>query len=166
VNDRLNSSVGNVDKSNPLFWIVLAFGVAAVSFHLGMIELANLPNNALSLKFSPIVARYVHPLFVQNWNFFAPTPIDASVTVYARAQTCTGRSCTVTPWYDISDPLIDSERQNRFSSVAMIQLMLSNAAIEYKNKLSGLHNFGSRDWYRDTHGPLCQDDLVPAPRES
>jgi hypothetical protein len=80
----------------------------------------------------------VHPLFSQNWNFFAPVPISEDVTIQARAERCTGRgACVLTPWYDISDPLIEKIRHNRFSSLEIIQLMLSNAAVEFTNKAGG-----------------------------
>jgi hypothetical protein len=117
------------------WWFAFAVGCALTAAHLTLIELGNLPNNPISLAASDVVERYVHPLFVQNWNFFAPEPISMTVTVWARAATCDrhGR-CSATGWHDISDPLIESERQNRLTSLEIVQLMLSNAAIEFENR--------------------------------
>lgn len=110
-------------------------GSAALSAHFVLIELGNLPNNPVSLYASPVVERYVHPLFSQNWNFFAPQPISIDVTVLARAEQCgAGGRCTLTNWVDVSDPLIDKVRADRLTSLEIVQLMLSNAAIEFANK--------------------------------
>ncbi len=118
-----------------LWWLAFILGCGVLLVHLTLIELGNLPNNPVSLSASPIVERYVHPLFSQNWNFFAPQPISVDVTVMARAEECPllGR-CSITEWYDISNPLIAKVRQNRLTSLEIVQLMLSNAAVEFQNK--------------------------------
>lgn len=122
-------------RGNALWWIAFIIGSGVLLAHLTLIELGNLPNNPISLQASPVVERYVHPLFSQNWNFFAPTPISLDVTVMARAEQCgaAGR-CTLTDWIDVSDPLIDKVRADRLTSLEIVQLMLSNAAIEFQNK--------------------------------
>jgi hypothetical protein len=117
------------------WWFAFAVGCALTAAHLTLIELGNLPSNPITFAASDVVERYVHPLFVQNWNFFAPEPISTTVTVWARAATCDRHGhCTPTAWHDISDPLIESERQNRLTSLEIVQLMLSNAAIEFENR--------------------------------
>jgi hypothetical protein len=120
---------------NALWWAAFVIGSAVLAAHLTLIELGNLPNNPISLHASPVVERYVHPLFSQNWNFFAPSPISVDVTVMARAEQCgaAGR-CTLTDWVDVSDPLIEKVRADRLTSLEIVQLMLSNAAIEFQNK--------------------------------
>lgn len=144
-------------RGNVLWWSAFLAGTAVLFTHLTLIELGNLPNNPVSLRASPVVERYVHPLFTQNWNFFAPQPIAFDVTVMARAEACaTNGRCTMTGWIDVSDPLIDKVRADRLTSLEIVQLMLSNAAIQFVNKASEAH-----DVQVTYHGKRYYKGLVP-----
>jgi hypothetical protein len=101
-----------------------------------MIELSNLPENAIAIDLRHHVKSYVQPLFTQNWNLFAPTPVSSDVTVVARVKECTAPgACKLSPWFSISTPLLESVRRNRFSPLGVIQIMLDNAALEYHNAI-------------------------------
>jgi hypothetical protein len=122
--------------ANVAWWLFFILACAAFVTHFTLVEFGNLPEDPIQVRLSTWIEPYVHPLFLQNWNFFAPSPISEDVGVVARAQTCTtGRGCTMTPWINISEPLVQSMRRNRFTSLELIQLMLSNAAVEFHNQL-------------------------------
>jgi hypothetical protein len=99
-----------------------------------MIELSNLPQNFVALELRQQVGAYMQPLFSQNWKFFAPTPVSDDITVVARVRRCAHPGqCHESSWYAVSTPLLDSVKRNRLSSLGVIQIMLDNAAIEYRN---------------------------------
>jgi hypothetical protein len=118
-----------------LWWLAFCCGSLVLVMHFALIELSNLPSNPISLSMSDAVSAYVNPLFTQNWNFFAPTPIASDIIVKARAKACGRGKCQATPWLDISDPLIAKIRENRLSSLGIIQQMLSNASVQFDNTI-------------------------------
>lgn len=124
--------------SDKLWWPAFLAGFALLIFHFTIVELGNLPLNPITVALSRVIDPYMHPLFLQNWNFFAPDPVSEDISVIARAKRCERpKACVMSAWFDVSDPMIESQRRNRFSSVAVVQLMLSNAAVELNNKITG-----------------------------
>jgi hypothetical protein len=61
----------------------------AVAWHLGMIFLYNAPANAISQKYQSEINGYVSSEFEQNWQLFAPNPINVNNAVEVRVQTLT-----------------------------------------------------------------------------
>jgi hypothetical protein len=139
------------------WWTAFTACAILLVAHFSLVELGNLPVNPVQVQFSTIIEPYVHPFFVQNWNFFAPNPIAEDIVVVARVERCTARGkCVTSGWIDVTDPLIDSVRKNRFSSLGMISLMLSNAALEFHNDM-----LKSPDAKRTIHGRLYLKADIP-----
>ncbi|REK92042.1 hypothetical protein DY245_01530 [Streptomyces inhibens] len=62
---------------------VMAIGV---TLHLVLVFLYVAPPNAISKQFGGLVDGYVYPEFDQNWQLFAPNPLQLNIAVNARAE--------------------------------------------------------------------------------
>lgn len=120
-------------RATAAWWIAFFLGGLFLVAHFAAIELTNMPSNPLTFQVGEVAQRYVTPLFVQNWSFFAPKPIARDNVLAVRGRTVGGR---VTGWVDVSDPLVALERHNRFSPSTVIQLGVSNAVLWYVNNAS------------------------------
>jgi Family of unknown function (DUF5819) len=58
----------------------------AVTLHLFLIFLYLAPSNAISRQHAKLIRGYVYPEFDQNWQLFAPNPLQLNITVHARAE--------------------------------------------------------------------------------
>jgi hypothetical protein len=72
-------------------WAVLgaaaAVLVAATAWHLAAVFLSIAPANTLSTRYQSEISGYVYPEFEQNWQLFAPNPLQENIAVEARVQT-------------------------------------------------------------------------------
>jgi hypothetical protein len=103
--------------------------------HFALIQLANMPMSPLKLSVFETVDRYVNPFFAQRWSFFAPQPIEHDSLLVARVRyrdPATGAP-VISPWFDITSPLIDSIRKNRLTPLFLVEIGLSNAVLEFEN---------------------------------
>ncbi|MEU0564886.1 DUF5819 family protein [Nonomuraea sp. NPDC005983] len=74
-------------------------------FHFVAIFLFVAPPNPISAMTAPIVNGYLNPYFRQNWELFAPDPIDSNTHVLVRAKIRNaGGQESQTGWLDISAP--------------------------------------------------------------
>jgi len=112
------------------FAFVCALGCA---FHAAMSVLFVLPPNPVGESVRPLVLAYTHPLFEQYWNVFAPTPIEADLTVYARAKRAGAPDSAATGWVDISSPLIAEVRKNKLSLYSTLKVAQMTLAVAAKN---------------------------------
>ena len=121
-----------------LWWALFVTCLVLFVIHFTFVEVTNLPLNPLQVEFAPAMDPWLHPLFQQNWNFFAPQPVDRDVTVLARTRACATSQprCLPSSWSNISSPLIDAVRRDRVGSLSLIELMLANAANEFSNRAS------------------------------
>ena len=96
--------------------VVLACGVA---WHLGTIFLYNAPANAISQRYQSEINAYVNPEFQQNWQLFAPNPINVNNAVEVRVQTVTADgSRPQSAWINLSAQDISHIRDNPLPSHA------------------------------------------------
>jgi hypothetical protein len=80
---------GTTTLSRPSRIVIMIAATAAVlgvAFHLLMVFLDVAPENTLSSQQSKLVNAYIYPEFEQNWELFAPNPLQANIHVWARAQ--------------------------------------------------------------------------------
>jgi hypothetical protein len=115
--------------------------------HFFLVIISNLPVSALTHFLRPVTQYYIEPYFDQRWTFFAPQPINKTETVVARAEYSDGNNKVpqVTAWSDINESLVTEIRRSRFSPLAIVQLSLSNATVEYVNQISHQSKVISRD---------------------
>ncbi|MGG7573922.1 DUF5819 family protein [Streptomyces sirii] len=62
---------------------VLTIGV---TLHLLLVFLFVAPLNAISREYNGLIKGYVYPEFDQNWQLFAPNPLQSNIAVHARAE--------------------------------------------------------------------------------
>jgi hypothetical protein len=63
--------------------------LAATAWHLGTVFLSIAPSNPASQRYTSQVNAHVYPEFEQNWQLFAPNPLQENIAVEARVQTLT-----------------------------------------------------------------------------
>lgn len=84
---------------------VAVLGVAVVlSVFVGMLFLTVAPSNVLSKQHASAISAVVEPEFSQQWQVFAPDPLQANLQLEVRAR-LTGRAGAkgpVTDWFNIS----------------------------------------------------------------
>ena len=62
---------------------------SATVWHLGTVFLSIAPSNTISQKYQAQINSHVYPEFEQNWQLFAPNPLQDNIAVEARVQTLT-----------------------------------------------------------------------------
>ncbi|WP_371476750.1 DUF5819 family protein [Kitasatospora sp. NBC_00315] len=77
--------------------------VGAVLYHLGAVFLFLAPPNELSLKYQQEINAHIYPEFDQNWQLFAPNPLQADIHVQVRVQTLDSGGARAEPdWADLT----------------------------------------------------------------
>ena len=77
--------------------------LAATAWHLGTVFLSIAPSNPASQRYSAQVQAHVLPEFEQNWQLFAPNPLQQNIAVQARVQTLTADGDRPTSgWIDLT----------------------------------------------------------------
>jgi hypothetical protein len=61
--------------------------IAATAWHLGTVFLSIAPSNPASQHYQSAINSHVLPEFEQNWQLFAPNPLQNNIAVEARLQT-------------------------------------------------------------------------------
>lgn len=122
-----------------LWWLTFWFLTGFLSVHFFLIQLSNMPVSPLKLNMANVLAAYVYPYFAQRWNFFAPQPPERDIFLLARARCIcadTGGDEVTTAWTNVTDSLLIPLRKSRFTPLFLVEVGLSNAVIDYRNKLS------------------------------
>lgn len=70
------------------------------------------PINPVYTKYRIAIEEYVNPLLTQNWNLFAPDPVEETQNILIQYRTSTNDT---SDWYNISAPFIDSNQSNIIS---------------------------------------------------
>ncbi|MBN6053149.1 hypothetical protein JYK22_14510, partial [Nonomuraea sp. RK-328] len=104
--DRLSRAT--VPLSGPRRKIIVAwflFCALLLAFHFVAVFLYLAPRNPVSAWSAETVNAYIRPYFQQNWELFAPDPIDYNTRVLVRARIRDSSGAErITPWTDISEP--------------------------------------------------------------
>jgi len=125
------------DRQTLSWWAAFSACGLVLMLHFSLVQLYNMPLSPLQLRFINQLSSYVNPFFSQKWSFFAPTPIDRSYSLVARARYVDKHSDQpgTTDWFDVSDPLIDALRKNRLTPLFDMEIGVSNALISVVNAL-------------------------------
>ncbi|MFC1403312.1 MULTISPECIES: DUF5819 family protein [Streptacidiphilus] len=110
------------DGSTPRLWslpalITLALTatalIVATAWHLGTVFLSIAPSNPASQRYQSAINSHVLPEFEQNWQLFAPNPLQNNIAVEARVQTLApDGSRAESGWYDLTAQDISAVRGN------------------------------------------------------
>ncbi|WP_042408476.1 DUF5819 family protein, partial [Streptacidiphilus carbonis] len=87
--------------------------IAAAAWHLGTVFLSIAPANPASQRYQSAINAHVLPEFEQNWQLFAPNPLQNNIAVEARLQTlATDGSRAESGWIDLTAQDIADIRDN------------------------------------------------------
>ncbi|HET6894397.1 MAG TPA: DUF5819 family protein [Candidatus Baltobacteraceae bacterium] len=143
------------EKRRRYLQLVIGVIVATMSvLHLCTLWLYDAPDNFFTIYYGAGINAYVNTLFSQNWRFFAPTPIDKDMHVMVRGQTCARK---VTPWIDMSAPLIKAIQRNRFSSYEAVLTGLSNSmfsaarTVNFSDAIKSKQNLYDKTGYHEMY---------------
>src|ERR1700722_11085514 len=116
---------------------LIACITAAIAFHVLALILWNLPPNALKWTVGRPLERYIVPIFLQQWNFFAPTPGGYSQQTFVRYRIGNAAKSDVTPWIDAAS-LFPSEMQNNpLSPLSFSRTLYFSLNVEIGNNTPG-----------------------------
>lgn len=118
-----------------LWWGMLAGIAGVLTIHFAFVTIANLPVSPLRAEFRNQIEYWVHPWFSQNWSFFAPEPVNEDIDLLVRGRYAENGSAQTTTWFDVNQPLIAEVARNRFSSLFVVEMTLSNLLNTYDNEL-------------------------------
>lgn len=89
----------------------------ALLFHFGVIFLYLSPDNPVRTKYWDWIDSYMTPFFNQNWNLFAPNPVNRHENLQIRFQYMDENGRTQkTSWMEISRPIVLAVQKNHFST--------------------------------------------------
>ncbi|WP_052443200.1 DUF5819 family protein [Streptacidiphilus neutrinimicus] len=99
-----------------LYAAVIAVAVAVV-YHLGAVFLSIAPGNPISQRNAATVNAHVMPEFEQNWQLFAPNPLQQNIAIQARVQTLDPNGARAqSPWIDLTAQDVAAIHGNPFPS--------------------------------------------------
>ena len=88
--------------------------ILVLVFHFLMTLAYLTPLNPVKLNVQHANLAYMQPLFIQNWQLFAPNPVhDTRVLMVSCRVRNTDSTITATEWSDISTPLREASYENR-----------------------------------------------------
>lgn len=117
-----------------IFWTVGGVWL----FHFFVIALSLMPPNPLSHQYKLQIFDYMHPLFGQNWNLFAPNPINSNLSLLFKFKYYNGKEVHYSEWIDVMEPLINSKRTHFWSPAQRITKFMTASmqnVLESKAKL-------------------------------
>lgn len=81
--------------------------------HFTLVGLHVVPPNPISMRAQPAISAWVLPYFAQRWELFAPEPAGKSAWIHVRCHVHDEDGEHLTPWLDITTPLIEAHHRNR-----------------------------------------------------
>ncbi len=89
--------------------------LVALSLHFFVILLYAMPINPVSVRVRSPVSRYIEPIFYQNWQLFAPNPVNSERGILLRVRLRRDHeSVETTNFIDITSPKIADLHATRF----------------------------------------------------
>ena len=92
--------------------IFAVFLAICFCIHFTLTALYVLPLNPVQAKGVQFINGYMHPLFIQNWQLFAPNPLSDNFYVFLKAQYSNGEE---SEWYDLSSQSYKTNQERRIS---------------------------------------------------
>ena len=108
---------------------IMMLGIAVV--HGALLLVVNDASFGVKLWYERHASIYYSRALSQNWQFFAPQPVDHDVYVLARGRANDG---TYTPWTNITKSLLTRVQANRLSRFETLLTGVSNSAISLENR--------------------------------
>jgi hypothetical protein len=91
--------------------------LSAVLWHFAMVFLTLAPASSVTHRYEKQINGYIYPDLGQNWQMFAPNPLQQNVAIGARVQTSgTGGVRHTWDWVNLSASHIDAMRHNPLPS--------------------------------------------------
>jgi hypothetical protein len=91
--------------------------VAMMLWHFAMVFLTLAPASSVTHRYQKQINGYIYPEFGQNWQMFAPNPLQQNVAIGARVQTAGKAGARHTwEWANLSVPHINAMRHNPLPS--------------------------------------------------
>ena len=88
--------------------------LVALGLHFLVILLYAMPINPVSVRLRGPISHYIEPLFYQNWQLFAPDPLDSERGLLLRVRVREGSNdIQTTDFFDITSPKIASLHATR-----------------------------------------------------
>ncbi|NPC91741.1 DNA-directed RNA polymerase subunit beta [Bacillus sp. WMMC1349] len=115
-------------KMKKVFFIVICI---LFVFHFSLTALYVLPFNPIKNKINAPILAYMHPLFAQNWQLFAPNPLSRDTYVNVQVRDKNGEESS---WIDISTPLYDANHKNRISPINTLVRLGTGAYMQTVNE--------------------------------
>ncbi|MCR9165646.1 MAG: DUF5819 family protein [Nannocystaceae bacterium] len=84
--------------------------------HFTLVGLYVVPPNPISLQARPAIRAWLLPHFSQRWQLFAPEPAGINQYVHVRCHVVDEDGEHVTPWVDVTTPLVKEHHVNRLGS--------------------------------------------------
>ncbi|HFK1409239.1 DUF5819 family protein [Bacillus thuringiensis] len=111
-----------------ILYISPIFLSIAVMVHFCLILFHVMPKNPISNEMSPVVNKYVNPLFTQNWHLFSPNPLVRNDIIYMQIKF--KDSPSLSEWFDITTPMIKGNYKNYFSPLnRLVRIPLTSAVM-------------------------------------
>ncbi len=107
-----NPKISDPPPSRLKRWLTLPSFVlvgALFVFHFLVIAVELMPDNPIGHQYKYQVAGYLEPFFTQNWNLFAPNPINSNVTLRYRFEMFDSGQKKTTSWLDATTPVIETK---------------------------------------------------------
>lgn len=114
-------------KHSPVTWGIIGVLAGLAALYVVNTVLYLTPPNPLKARFLPAIVRLAHPLFAQNWHLFAPEPVRVNHVLTVRCRT----DQLVTPWRDVTQPMLDRHHRDRTSPMSRLLRVHQNAIRYY-----------------------------------
>ncbi|MFN7115866.1 MAG: DUF5819 family protein [Saprospiraceae bacterium] len=134
--------------------------------HFIIVGLSVGPDNPIKHVHKKAIDAYVYPFFTQNWNLFAPNPINSNHTMAMRFVVVYPNDTVTTEWFDILAPITEKRKGILFSPLQRVEKYLSSViegsfenqhhVLEYMKK----HNFDEMDSLKQDSVAAYLDSLL------
>jgi len=96
-------------------------------FHFSIVALFVAPDNPISHTHKQEISDYIYPLFSQNWNLFAPNPINSNHTLEFQFHFINEKNDTThSAWYDVLSSVSSTRKSLYFSPLQRIEKYISS----------------------------------------
>jgi hypothetical protein len=95
--------------------------------HFALVALSLMPPNPLRHQFQFEIQRYLTPWFTQNWNLFAPNPVNGNFSLLVQYRYETASELHTSQWIDVTTPILDLKHRSFWSPAPRIAKFLMGA---------------------------------------
>jgi len=100
--------------------------ICCLLFHFSIVALFVAPDNPISHTHKQEINEYIHPLFSQSWNLFAPNPINGNHTLeFQFSFIDEKKDTTYSAWYDVMSSVSSTRKSLFFSPLQRVEKYIS-----------------------------------------